>query len=117
MGHSLTDIHELVALDLTNPGANADCFATPLTAKGKIPIVRVSVVLNTDSVVNVREILASASVDNVYGINANTAITADNLQSFDITAVSGATYNVQFETSQTGSGGVVKRVHLQQFEG
>ncbi|MFQ5352322.1 MAG: hypothetical protein ACE5D3_04530 [Candidatus Binatia bacterium] len=115
MGFSHADIHEKVALDLANPGANADCFAADLTVKGKMPIVRVSVVPSTGSVVNITETLGA--VNNTYALNNGSALTADAMASFDVTAVSGASYNVQFAASQVGNAGVVKKVHLQQFEG
>lgn len=114
MSFSHSDDHERVARNLANPGAATNCFASGLVANGKVPVIRVSVVPSTTSVVQVQEKLGAVTI--AFNINKGATIAADSMESFDITAIAGATYNVQFVTSQTGNSAVIKKVHLQQIE-
>jgi len=104
----------LVSFDLANPGAATNVFTTDLTVKGKSPALRLTVVPSTTSIVSLTH--TDGTGDFTYAVNSGTALTADQVYAFDIPAVSGHDYNVQFTTSQTGNSAKVVLVMLQQVE-
>lgn len=114
MGFSHSDDRERSVRNLANPGATTNCFSDNLTVNGKAPVVRVTVVPATTSVVLIQEVLGAATF--TFNLNGGTTVTADSIASFDVPAVSGASYNVQFATNQTGNGAVIKKVHMMQLE-
>lgn len=81
--------------------ANTDLLTADVAPSLQAAVVRVTVVAGTASVFNC--VQTDGTDANTIGLNSSVALSAGDYYTFDIPAISGHTYNFQFETTQ-GSG-------------